>query len=818
LLTYIKKAVSLLSALFLVVGLLASIPVLLAEGTEDQYDAEAIQLLKSLSIMNGHEDGRLDLAGTLTRAQAAKMIYTARTGANDNAKLFDRPGEETFSDVPHGYWAAGYINYCAVQGYVSGRGNNRFDPEGKITGFEFMKILLSALGYDAAEERFINNSGWQLFTVTAAVEAGLTEGYSGNPGSFITRGEAARLTANMIFAKTVSYNVKKQRVTSDIDFGEKYLKLKVNTGIVTANVVTNASLAGMTSIAVPENGTGTSGIYSADTGLDEIGQTVTIYTKGNSFTDIYGAVNVSPKNKVFTTYSRLSDADAAQVGSFSGWLAANGLEIGGSAPVYITKGIGPESSEPITSNAAGERLRVIDNDADGKVDYILKLVKTAATVLSISEEDGSVDFDTIDGAWNTKSIEGMSGISEGDIVLAYEYGGKLRLNMAGSVSGKMTESVPMLGKATISNIEYSESGLAFADIDGGETGAVSFVQWISDSSNFMKERLFYLDDGGNIILIRTPESELPVRRYAMVIDSGCSYDDVPYIPQSAAVQLLYTDGSTAVAKVNKIEGSLVRYIPREELKRLFDPETADESLIKGKIFSYTVNSDGSIDLQQAQNQTTAPSSITRNDPNLIPGSIYADSKTAFISFNSVLWRSNTYNGIQNVPSYSSVTGAVVFEGKVAKAVFITSSVTAPVNPAYTYVTGSPTAMLTQDGSNVYSYPVFENGEPGTLVVDESNGDIEAGLYTYTVSEWGVYDFKPAGDIRGTISLTGDGIIAVGTTAYITGDSTQVNKIKADGTLVRASLSALREGNEVMIVLAAGESSSTADMIFILSGR
>lgn len=816
--TYIRKAISLLLALLLVIGILASTSVLSVGETEDNYDVEAIQLLKSLSIMNGHEDGRLDLAGTLTRAQAAKMIYTARTGVNDNAKLFDRPGDEIFSDVPHGYWAAGYINYCALQGYVSGRGNNKFDPEGKITGFEFMKILLSALGYDAAEERFINNASWQLFTVTAAVEAGLTEGYSGNPGSFITRGEAARLIANMIFAKTVAYTATKQRVISDIDFGEKYLKLKVNTGIVVANGATDNSLAGKTSIVVPENGIGTSGIYSAETGLDDIGLTVTIYTKGNSFTNIYGSVNISPKNKVLTTYSGLSDADDAQAGSFGGWLAGNELELGEGAPVYITKGIGSESSDPITSNAAGERLRVIDNNGDGKVDYIIKLVKTAATILTISEEDGSVDFDTIDGAWNSNNIEGLSGIIEGDIVLAYEYGGKLHLNRAGSISGKMSKSVPLLGKATIGNIEYSASDLAFADIDGSESEAVTFTQWISDSSNFMKERLFYLDDGGNVILIRTPESEKPVRRYAMVLDSDCSYDNVPFTPQFAAVRLLYTDGSTSIAQVNKIEGSLVRYIPTDELDRLFNPDTADESLVIGKIFSCTVNSDGSVDLQQAQNQTSAPSSITRNNPNLISGSIYADAKTAFISFNREQGLSKTYDGIQNVPSYTSVTGAVVFEGKVAKAVFITSSVTAPVNPAYTYVTGSPTAMLTQDGNIVYSYPVFENGEPGTLVVDESNGDIEAGLYTYTVSEWGVYDFKPAGDIRGTISLTADGIIAVGTTAYITGDSTQVNKIKADGTIVKSSLSALKEGNEVMIVLAAAESSGTADLIFILSGR
>lgn len=810
----IKRTLSLLLALLLAMGFASSISVLSAEGAEKYRGMESIGLLKSLGIMEGYEDGRMDLEGFLTRAQAAKIIYTARMGAGDNAKMFDRPEFVVFADVPGGYWAAGYINYCALQGYVSGRGGNRFDPEGKITGFEFMKILLAALGYDAEAERFSNNSGWQLYTVTAAAEAGLAEGFSGNPASYVTRGEAAILTANMIFAKTVAYNTKNQRVTSENTFGEKYLKLKVNTGVVVANGVTDSSLYGKTEIRVPDNRAGSSGVYSVGSGLDEIGQTVTIYTKGNSFTDIYGTVNISPENKVLTTYSRLSDADVSEEGSFRRWLNENGIEIGESEPVYITKGTGPESSAPIVSNAAGERLRVIDNNGDGKADYIIKIKKTAAMVLSISVEENTVEFDTLGGVWNMNDTEGLTGVAEGDIVLAFEYGGKLRLNKAGSVSGKMSRSVPLLAKATINNIEYISSDLAFEDIDGSETDAETFTQWISDRSNFMKERVFFLDDGGNIIYIKTPESEKPAFKYAMIIDSGCSRGNEPFRPQAAAVKLLYADGSSGTAQVNEIDGTLVRYMPEEDLFRLFDPETAHESLVTGRVFGYTGNADGSVNLRTARNQTEAPGTITRSNPNLVPNSIYADAKTTFISYNAGKDASITYTGIKNVPSYSSVSGAVLYEGKVAKTVFITSAVSEPVDPVYTYITGGSTAFLNEDGNVVYSYPVFENGKAGTLIVDEPNGDLDVGLYSYTVSEWGVFSFRPAGDVRGTISFAGDGIIAVGNTAYVADDTTQVNKVNPDGTVVKSGFSALREGAEVLMVLSPGVGSAKAAMIFV----
>jgi len=179
-LALVKRMVSLFSALVISFGAIAYAydP---NKGAAYACDAEPVQLVRSLGIMTGHGDGELDLDGILTRAQAAKMIYVARTGTDDKAYLFDMPGMGMFADVPRGYWAAGYINYCAAQGIVSGRGNNTFDPDGYITGFEYMKILLVALGYDAVEEKLANDRDWKLFTVTTAAEPGLTEAFDENP-------------------------------------------------------------------------------------------------------------------------------------------------------------------------------------------------------------------------------------------------------------------------------------------------------------------------------------------------------------------------------------------------------------------------------------------------------------------------------------------------------------------------------------------------------------------------------------------------------------------------------------------------------------
>lgn len=60
----------------------------------------------------------------------------------------------SFSDIS-GHWAASYIETCAGRGIVDGLGGGYFDPEGKVTNAQFVKMLCSA--FFAAEEQTFEN-------------------------------------------------------------------------------------------------------------------------------------------------------------------------------------------------------------------------------------------------------------------------------------------------------------------------------------------------------------------------------------------------------------------------------------------------------------------------------------------------------------------------------------------------------------------------------------------------------------------------------------------------------------------------------------
>ena len=52
--------------------------------------------------------------------------------------------DTSFSDVPSSHWAYSYIQEASENGWVTGKGNNIYDPEGKVTTAEFYTLLARA--------------------------------------------------------------------------------------------------------------------------------------------------------------------------------------------------------------------------------------------------------------------------------------------------------------------------------------------------------------------------------------------------------------------------------------------------------------------------------------------------------------------------------------------------------------------------------------------------------------------------------------------------------------------------------------------------
>ncbi len=179
---------------------------------------EAVQIMASLGILAGKEDGNFDPEGTLTRAEAAKIISYMLIGTESACKL--TPNGTQFTDVAADHWAAPYIAYCDAQGIINGNGDGTFDPEGKLTGYAFAKMLLVAIGFDGD----YTGAAWQA-NVAADLEKTKKQDATENDGlkeelkdiilaNEISRDEAAQMAFNALFFRDKDTSTYKIRLTN----------------------------------------------------------------------------------------------------------------------------------------------------------------------------------------------------------------------------------------------------------------------------------------------------------------------------------------------------------------------------------------------------------------------------------------------------------------------------------------------------------------------------------------------------------------------------------------------------------------------------
>ncbi|MFH0833896.1 MAG: PKD domain-containing protein [Patescibacteria group bacterium] len=158
-------------------------------------DSVELQYLRQKNIIASEENPD----GLITRAELAQLIVKA-------TKISARsPSYQEFTDVPNNSISAKYISAVAVRGWISSRRNFAWQPDGSVNRAEASKIILSALYPKVATQNSlvisdVPSSAWYArFAETAVAENLLTlENGKFNPGSPVTRGEAARMIATLL--------------------------------------------------------------------------------------------------------------------------------------------------------------------------------------------------------------------------------------------------------------------------------------------------------------------------------------------------------------------------------------------------------------------------------------------------------------------------------------------------------------------------------------------------------------------------------------------------------------------------------------------
>ena len=200
-----KKFLSLVLALVMTMSL-----VTVSAGAKDFTDSskinysEAVDVLSEAKVIDGYADGAFNPSNTLTRGAAAKIICNLILGPTAASALV--ADAAPYKDVAANHPFAGYIAYCQKTGIISGYADGTFKPANSLTGYAFMKMLLGALGYDAANEGY-TGANWSINVAKQAISIGLNDGLNGefNGVKAVNREEACLYAFNTLNATMVEY-------------------------------------------------------------------------------------------------------------------------------------------------------------------------------------------------------------------------------------------------------------------------------------------------------------------------------------------------------------------------------------------------------------------------------------------------------------------------------------------------------------------------------------------------------------------------------------------------------------------------------------
>ena len=200
----LKKVLALVLAVVMIMGTVAVASAKdYADIKADSDYAEAIDVLSNLNILDGFKNGEtynFQPDGYFTRAQAAKIVAIVHNAAT-NGKIKGQDAiSSLYSNAQNPFvdcnnsWALPFINYCRITGLADGMTKTTYAPERRLTGVQWLKLMLTTLNFDTAKEGY-TGTGWDINVLNRANELGLLAGLPTGWKAIenIKRGEAAQI-------------------------------------------------------------------------------------------------------------------------------------------------------------------------------------------------------------------------------------------------------------------------------------------------------------------------------------------------------------------------------------------------------------------------------------------------------------------------------------------------------------------------------------------------------------------------------------------------------------------------------------------------
>jgi hypothetical protein len=542
----------------------------------------AVQTLVELNVIAGKEDGSYyDPQGLLTRAEAAKLVCVVLNGGKD--PILSDPDYVSYKDTKDN-WASAYIEYVTTRKIVAGDGQGNFMPNETVTAAQLAKMLLVAIGYDAAYEGLVGNS-WNSKADALANENGLYDNLSGLVTSDpLNRDNAAQIIYNVLTAHLVRYKSAADGVgvvadPQDETVLSRFFNTNTVVGVILANDVFTLQ-GGRGSSAAAKNKVKVSVRHINDIATDAgtmltlpvgatndlVGLEVAIFVKnmGKTTESVIGAPIPTENNKVVSTRESLTSRDKAE-----DFLDNNGIELGFGyrSATYVENGVvdgWANMTDLYDSDRgyAGMERRLVDNNGDGKAEYLFFTWEYLEQVTGYSAKNETITFSDY-GTYDLDKVVAYDGIAKDDYVLLYEFGARriMYVEEATNITGAATAYNTANEKLTVNKKTYIPSAVGNYTYDLADYAPGTYLVGVT--------KVFYLDKAGNIVAMDDPAEA--AASYALVLASNADVDILG--TPSGTVKMTLTNGTTKTYTVNLL-ASANKYIKADP--GVFDDTIVDE--------------------------------------------------------------------------------------------------------------------------------------------------------------------------------------------------------------------------------------------------
>ena len=807
-----KKLLALVLALVMSMSLVTISNAAFKDANSIDYK-EAVEVMNKVGVLIGDEKGNFNAKDTLTRGQAAKIVAYLDLGGKTADAI--KGSGAVFTDVKATDWFAGYVEYCAGAGYVAGMGDKTFAPNEKVTGVQFAKMLLCALGYKAEIEGYTGSD----YTIAIARDANkndLFKSLSIVTSANLTREQAAQMAFNALKATTVEYQGGTNVTTSDgtsvivnavrnevkRTSGKDYRNGEAETANGTQQLVEKLYGADLILTETDSNDFGAPaekwsyknaevGTYASDADAT--------FTKKVTYGDLYTAIGSTAVKRLqaANTGSTLTVKVDNKADTSAYPVAANKITKGSDEEIAFT-GKGVTTSVYVKdSTTAGEYdvTIVAVNTYVGKVSTVTKATASADRYINITNKGTSVDLKD-NGKFETEAF------AKDDYVL---------FTAAWNNSKYEVKTVAAAEKVSAAEVTTMKGTSEFTAAGTTYKYAKTYAATVEIGNAYD----LYLDANGYVA-------------YAELVNEAVDYSNYIVITKDAKESGL---GDKIIANAVKMDGTMVSNITLGKLgSDKITAKSDDSSGVKvtlNQLYSFTVGSDGKYNLKTvADPYHRAPVTLANDNGGTgykyhvgytkLDDTYSANNATTFVVYNNDKDTVTVYNGIKNmvnIANAATVTTDVLYKSAgTAKLVFINTSATS-TNAAsakdLVYLLDTTPVQSRVGDDTIYTYAALVNGEVSTIKAKSqistsglTGAAADQKLYYISSYEDGYvtamaaptdntpedYAYKTA---TGKAATYADGVFAIADNgSYVLADKCALYSIDKDGNVSTISADAL----------------------------